>query len=206
MLSFSEVSPAYDGVELFNPVSFDIMPGEITCVMGNSGIGKSSLLKAVSGEVGYQGKITQQGIAFTLFQDLNQLFPWYTVKENLDLVCKAPYETTVVEWNLEHLLDSKPNQISGGQRQRFTFIRAIYSGADILLCDEPLSAVDGLTSRSIALDIKEKVKSMNLCCLWITHNPTEAYLLSDQLLILKKDSSVNLGRPTDVEEVVKHLA
>lgn len=206
MLSFVDVSPMYDRVRLFDPVSFNVMPGEITCVMGHSGVGKSSLLKAVTNDVEYQGTINKEGIAFTLFQDLDQLFPWYTIEKNLDLVCRLPYGKTVEDWKLSDLLSSKPNQVSGGQRQRFTFIRAIYSGADILLCDEPLSAVDGLTSRLVALDFKEIVKSMNLCCLWITHNPTEACLLADQLFILRKDKIIDLGRPENVEDIVSHLA
>lgn len=206
MLTFSNVSPMYNGVRLFDPVDFEILPGEIACIMGHSGVGKSSLLKAVTGDVSYEGNIKKEGVTFTLFQDLNQLFPWYSIEKNLNLVCKLSYQQTVKEWKLNDLLCHKPNQVSGGQRQRFTFIRAIYSGANILLCDEPLSAVDGLTSRTVALDFKKKVKSMNISCLWITHNPTEACLLADKLFILKKNKFINLGKSRDVEKIVQQLA
>jgi len=71
-------------------------------------------------------------------------------------------------------LDKMPNECSVGQKQRFTLMRALYSDRSILLCDEPMSGVDGATGKEIVREFKKLVKSTNKKVLWVTHNQTEA--------------------------------
>jgi NitT/TauT family transport system ATP-binding protein len=165
--------------------------------MGRSGIGKSSLLHAICGSLEYSGKI-ECNKTFNVFQDNNQLFPWYTIKKNLDLVCQYSYDDIVVDWNLKNLLDSKPLNLSGGQRQRFTLIRAICSGANVLLCDEPCSALDMYTGNNVIKDFKRILVNRNLSCLWITHNPIEAIEIGDTVLNLTTNGILDITGERDV--------
>jgi ABC-type nitrate/sulfonate/bicarbonate transport system ATPase subunit len=197
MLECADLQVIYDKVTLFHPVSFSVEPGNCTVIMGRSGIGKSSLLNAICGSVKYNGKINTEK-TFSVFQDSNQLFPWYTIRKNLDLVCKNDYNNIVKDWNLTHLLDVNPHKISGGQRQRFTLIRAICSGAKVLLCDEPCSALDMHTGNMVVKEFKKIIKQNNLCCLWVTHNPIEAIELGDTVYNLTEDRLLNITGERDV--------
>ena len=197
MLHCADLQVSHDKGILFHPISFDVTPGNCTVIMGRSGIGKSSLLNAICGTVKYTGIIKTEK-TFSVFQDSNQLFPWYTIRKNLDLVCSDDYTKIVDEWNLTKFLDVKPNAVSGGQRQRFTLIRAICSGAKVLLCDEPCSALDVYTGNLVVKEFKKIIKENNLCCLWITHNPIEAIELGDTVYNLTESGLVNITGERDV--------
>ena len=197
MLSCSNVVVSHNKHNLFSPISFVVKPGTCTVIMGRSGIGKSSLLNAICGTVKFSGNIKTDK-TFTVFQDNNQLFPWYTVRKNLELVCTKPFENLVALWGLESLLDKKPLNLSGGQRQRFTLIRAICSGSPVLLCDEPCSALDSYTGNNVINDFKKIIVEQQLCCLWITHNPIEAITLGDQVYHLTVAGLKNITGEKDV--------
>lgn len=197
MLKCDNLQVNYGNGVLFPQITFTIKPGNCTVIMGRSGIGKSSLLNAICGSVKYQGKIETEK-TFSVFQDSNQLFPWYSIRKNLDLVCNIDYTQIVKDWQLEHLLDSKPRQVSGGQRQRFTLIRAICSGASVLLCDEPCSALDVYTGNLVVKDFKNIIKEKNLCCLWVTHNPIEAIELGDTVYNMTEDGLKDITGERDV--------
>jgi NitT/TauT family transport system ATP-binding protein len=188
------MSVTIDGRDLFLPITFAVEPNTITVIMGSSGIGKSSLLNKIS-----------NSDTFTVFQDSHQLFPWYTVRKNLELVCDSNYCTTVNEWNLSQLLDKKPNSISGGQRQRFTLIRALYSGKKILLCDEPLSGLDSVTRYQVLIDFKNKVKQLGFCVLWVTHDLHEATLIGDNILLLTENGVTNIPKDINEQDFIKQL-
>jgi NitT/TauT family transport system ATP-binding protein len=197
MLTVRNLSIAFGGRDLFSPISFDVKSGHITCIMGASGIGKTSILNAISGTIPYNGHI-ESPEHFTVFQDSHQLFPWFSIRKNLNLVCVDDYTKTVEDWNLTPLLSSTPNKISGGQRQRFTLIRAMYSGKNVLLCDEPLSGLDAVTRYAVLLDFKQKITELNLCCLWITHDLSEAKCIGDDILLIEKNGIMQI--PQDINE------
>lgn len=194
MLHVNNMTVTIDGRDLFSPITFAVEPNTITVIMGSSGIGKSSLLNKIS-----------NSDTFTVFQDSHQLFPWYTVRKNLELVCDSNYCTTVNEWNLSQLLDKKPNSISGGQRQRFTLIRALYSGKKILLCDEPLSGLDSVTRYQVLIDFKNKVKQLGFCVLWVTHDLHEATLIGDNILLLTENGVTNISKDINEQDFIKQL-
>jgi ABC-type nitrate/sulfonate/bicarbonate transport system ATPase subunit len=204
MLSITDLSIAINGQNLFLPINMNVETNSITVLMGNSGIGKTSILNAISGNLKYNGNIACEK-HFTIFQDNNQLFPWYSIRKNLDLVCNQTYILTVRDWNLEHLLDYKPDEISGGERQRFTLIRGMYSGAKILLCDEPLSGLDSLTRYFVLKDFKNKITELNLSCLWITHDLREAKFISNNIKLLTKTKLLSIKRNISEQSFIKKL-
>lgn len=204
MLQVQNLSISFGGRELFSPISFDIQAGNICCIMGASGIGKTSILNAVAGTLPYSGNINSCD-HFTVFQDSHQLFPWFTIQKNLDLVCANDYSQTVVDWNLSQFLNSTPNKISGGQRQRFTLIRAMYSGKKLLLCDEPLSGLDSVTRYSVLLDFKQKISELKLACLWITHDLGEAKLIGDIILLVERGGITHISQDVNEKTFIEKL-
>jgi len=204
MLDISELTICRGGRELFSPISFNVKPNSVTVIMGASGIGKSSILDAIRGLIPYDGVISAPS-HFSIFQDTNQLFPWYTMRKNLDLVCSSDYISTAKTWGVQDLLDKKPNSVSGGQKQRYTLLRALHSGRQLLLCDEATSALDALTKYSVLLDFKRSIINSNLCCLWMTHDLTEAKLLGDTIYLLTSNGLQTITQTTSEGELLEKL-
>lgn len=191
VLTFDSVSPTLGGQCLYPGIDLAISPGEIIAIMGVSGIGKSMLLSCISDRQAHTGKITNSVGFFSVFQDQSQLFPWMTIKRNLEIsLSNNNWKQNIAEWNLEKYLDRYPYQLSVGQKQRWVLFRALGRPEPLLLCDEPLSAVDGITKLSLARDFRKKVKSNKRSVLWITHDVLEAQSISDRILILRKEQHV----------------
>ena len=179
-MKFVGVSPLRRNKVLFSPLSFTMEPGKILVLMGPSGVGKSSLLECVAGNLKHTGQIKGNIDFFNVYQDTEQLFPWMTVIENLQLANKnTGWKKHAKQFNLEHKLENFPNECSVGQRQRFTLLRAIHSGKSVLLCDEPLSGVDSDTALKICEEFTEHVEKNKKTVLWVTHNQTEAEQLGE---------------------------
>ena len=172
------VAPIRSGRPLFRPVDLVIKRGEITVIMGKSGIGKSSLLDSIAGTLSHTGEIQRPGSVFRVFQDHEQLFPWMSVLDNL-MLCDPRQDWTMLckGWHLDHLLTSRPDQCSVGQRQRFTLLRALYNAKPVILCDEPMSGVDRDSASMILRDFADQVKHTGKIVLWVTHNMQEADML-----------------------------
>jgi len=204
-LHIEKLSISYNGRELFSPINLTVNTNEIVVLMGSSGIGKTSIINAIAGNIKYSGNITSVK-NFTVFQDSHQLFPWFTIKQNLDLVCDPRYMKTVSDWNLLELLDCYPNRISGGQRQRFTLIRAMYSGCKLLLCDEPLSGLDAVNRYFVLKDIKEKIYELGLSCVWISHDLEEAKYIGNTIKLLTKNNFIDVPKDITHDDFIKKLA
>jgi ABC-type nitrate/sulfonate/bicarbonate transport system ATPase subunit len=181
-MKFSECSPVRTKA-LFEPISFEVLPGTVTALMGPSGIGKSSLLDAIKGKLGFTGTISSTGEYFSVFQETDQLFPWMTVRQNLELARSTDWQNHSQQWNLADLLEKFPDTLSVGQRQRFTLLRALHSGRSNLLCDEPLSGVDWETAKDILTMFCNSVADSNKHVLWVTHNPREAQFFNQVITL-----------------------
>ena len=196
---------------VLDDVDLTLHEGEIVALLGRSGSGKSTLLRIVSGllkptsgEVKWRGKELKgpaEGVAM-VFQSF-ALFPWLTVQENVELGLEAlGVKTDEREERSEEAIDliglggydtAYPKELSGGMRQRVGLARALVVHPDLLLMDEPFSALDVLTAETLRTDLidlwmdkKLPVKSI----LIVTHNIEEAVLLSDRILVF----SSNPGR------------
>lgn len=204
----------YGKVEALRDLSLDFPRGQLTSLLGPSGCGKTTLLKIIagllpagSGEILVNGKpVTGPGPdrAF-VFQDF-ALLPWANVLRNvafgLELrgVAKSEREsiaeTYIDNVGLKGFENSYPHELSGGMRQRVGLARALSVDAEVLLMDEPFSAVDEQTRRKFQEDLLNLVKNENKTFIFVTHSIEEAVYVSDQVALL-------LARPSRVSEIIR---
>ena len=204
----------YGETEALRDLSLDFPRGELTSLLGPSGCGKTTLLKiiagllpATSGEVIVNGQIVKEpgpDRAF-VFQDF-ALLPWASVIRNvafgLELrgVAKPERESIAAKYigdvGLKGFENSFPHELSGGMRQRVGLARALSVDAQVLLMDEPFSAVDEQTRRKFQEDLLNLVKNENKTFIFVTHSIEEAVYVSDQIALL-------LPRPSRVSEVIR---
>jgi NitT/TauT family transport system ATP-binding protein len=204
----------YGDVDALRDLTLQFPKGQLTSLLGPSGCGKTTLLKiiaglipATSGEVLVNCKpVTGPGPdrAF-VFQDF-ALLPWATVLRNvafgLELrgVPKPQREEIAVKYikdvGLSGFEQSYPHELSGGMRQRVGLARALSVDAQVLLMDEPFSAVDEQTRRKFQEDLLSLVQNENKTFLFVTHSIEEAVYVSDQIAIL-------LPRPSRVSEIIR---
>lgn len=188
MITIRDLIPVRQGRPVLSvPLSLTADRGTITVIMGASGVGKTTLLDAVRGDIMFQGHVQGHGRTFSVYQGDNQLFPWYSVRRNFELAgCDSAWLDIADRWRIAHLVDARPGDMSGGQRQRFVLLRALTQGADLLLCDEPLNHLDMLSSKVIARDFRDTVKQTQTTVIWITHDIVEASVLADHCYVMTK--------------------
>lgn len=204
MIRLSGVQPLRDDRALHDPLDIEIHAGEILCIVGASGIGKTTLLDAIRGEVPFRGTVDHKGDLFSVYQSDNQMFPWFSITKNFELAGCQDWLRWCKKWNLDHLLMKDPKTLSSGQRQRFVLIRALSVAADLLLCDEPLNNLDSLGSKTIAQDFKDVIKQENkTSVIWITHDLIEARLISDVTCVLTPQGLVTIPQDKITFEYIK---
>ena len=207
ILSFDNVSYRYPGedFDIIDRLSFSVEPGSFHCIIGISGCGKSTifrmtngLLQPKTGNICVNGNpITGQNSYCGYMPQKDMLFPWRTVGENLalpleirrkytkaqrrELVCAA-----LKDVGLDGCMDKRPDELSGGMRQRAAFARTMLTGSDLLLLDEPFSALDFLTRISMQEWLLEQWQRHKKTILFITHDVEEAVFLSSGVLVVEE--------------------
>ena len=188
-----------DGVDL------DIERGEFVALLGRSGSGKSTLLRVLAGlDGGAAGDLHVDGTAAVAFQE-PRLVPWKRVLRNVTLGLRAPdpvaaAERALAEVALTDRRDVWPLTLSGGEAQRVSLARALVRNPDLLLLDEPFSALDALTRINIHRLVLDLWARHSPGVLLVTHDVDEALLLADRVLVLDggriaHQSTVDLPRP-----------
>lgn len=234
ILEVSQLHKAYkkaatQALLVLEDINFKLKEGEIVALLGKSGSGKSTLLRIIAGLLSpTSGHVTYRnrrvvgpvpGIAM-VFQSF-ALMPWLTVLENVELGLEAqgiPREErrrraieAIDTIGLDGFESAYPRELSGGMRQRVGFARALVIHPDILLMDEPFSALDVLTAENLKSDLLtlwQEKKTHTNGILLVTHNIEEAVTLADRIIILgsepghiRADLPVNLPQPRDSESL-----
>lgn len=195
-----------------NDVSFEVRNGEFLAIVGPSGCGKSTLLSMIaglirpeSGEMQFMNSSPR--IGYMLQQD--HLLPWRTIWSNILLgpeIQKTLSDSKkeramqlLTDYGLLPFKNKHPNELSGGMRQRAALIRTMVMEPEILLLDEPFSALDYQTRLMVSADIGKIIRASNITAILITHDLAEAISLADRVIVLSK-------RPgTVIREVPIHL-
>jgi NitT/TauT family transport system ATP-binding protein len=194
-------------------IDLDIRRGEFVCIIGESGCGKSTLLRMMAGlltpsegEVLHDGariRGVSQALGFVFQQDA--VFPWLTVEGNIEYgpksrgLPKSEREKLVEHWasavGLSAFRKAYPKQLSGGMRKRVDLARAYANSPDVLLMDEPFSALDVQTKAAMQEAVLELWKSTGKTVAFVTHDLEEAVFLADRIVVLA-------SRPGRVHEIV----
>ena len=196
MLSCLNLSKKF-GKILFNELNINLEKGEILAVIGPSGCGKTTLLRCICGlEELDSGKIMLNGDNITkipaeergiglLFQK-PVLYPHLTVSGNLSLASFNNHEKALVEVGLPNFEDRDVDTLSGGEGQRVALARALLANPNVLLLDEPFSALDLDMSIKLISDVRALLKDRSCPAILVTHNIEEAKLFSDRMIDLSK--------------------
>jgi iron(III) transport system ATP-binding protein len=221
-LELCDVRHAYaGGPEVIQGVSLAVEPGETACLLGPSGCGKTTLLRLAAGlETLQAGSITigerivaqgggvqvppeARGVGL-MFQDY-ALFPHLTIRANVTFgLAGRPAERLgwvergLARMGLAEMAESYPHTLSGGQQQRVALLRALAPEPRVMLLDEPFSGLDVALRAQVREDTLGLLKETGVATLMVTHDPEEAMLMADRLLIMNDGRIVQAGRPHDV--------
>lgn len=230
-VEIKSITKYYGKEKILENFSLKLDKGEFFSLLGYSGSGKTTLLKIIAGLIPHDtGSIIIDGIDYSTYppekrkigyvpQSLT-LFPHMTVKNNILFGMKEKTHERKKDKLLELIktgeLDSKqlqkyPRQLSGGQKQRVALLRAIASEPNILLLDEPLSSLDQSLRQKLAFFLQDLVKKHEITTIHVTHDSTEAALISDSFAVLKygvilqKDNPENIFSSPNSFEVAQSL-
>lgn len=218
-LEVHNINKQYDGKKILNNISFNVEEGEFLSILGESGCGKTTLLriligleKADSGEILKDGENivnntpSNRGMGI-IFQNY-ALFPNMTVLENVEYALKNNPKTkadsrTIAMNTLEMIgmtdqINKKPSQLSGGQQQRVAIARTLATNPSIVLLDEPISALDVANKEIMKKELKEIQKKFHSTMIYITHDQEEAFYLSDRIMIMNGGNAEQIDSPENI--------
>lgn len=220
---------SFAGRAVIRDVAFDVAAGEIVAVLGASGCGKSTLLRAIAGldrqfdgSIAIHGTHNNQNVIGMVYQE-PRLMPWLDVEANigfgLDIHArKSSIDGLLEEVLLENARRYLPKQLSGGMAQRVAIARALIREPDVLLMDEPFSALDVLTRRSLHTLTRTVTATHLTATVIVTHDPEEAVNLADRVLVLLnqaeggatiqhdiRPASSKSARQDDIEAIIAAL-
>jgi ABC-type nitrate/sulfonate/bicarbonate transport system ATPase subunit len=205
MLTLRGVGFDYGKVTVIDGLDLTVEKGELVCCVGPSGCGKTTLLALLGGHLApTRGTIERNGASRTIYQD-GGLYPWLTVRENIALglprtMATAERKAKVDDWlvltKLVEFAGHYPHQLSGGMRQRVEIGRALAAETDILLLDEPFSALDYQTRQLMRRELVATLAARPRTVVFVTHDIEEAVQLGDRVVVLG-------ARPASVRRILK---
>ena len=182
-----EISKSYGEQVVFDKFSLDIKEGEILCVLGESGGGKTTLLKALAGLMDYDGKAENvpENIGY-IFQE-PRLLPNLTVEQNLAYAGgeMRAIEEVLQKTELFDMRHKRPKELSGGEKQRVSIARAFLSNAPLLLLDEPFSSLDTALKIRLSRVFADLWQEKRPTVVYVTHDIEEACMLGQRIVVLK---------------------
>lgn len=220
-LTVQNINLTMDDKVILKDISFSVNKGEFLSILGPSGCGKTTIMRVLiglqkldSGKVVLEGKdITNEvpskrkmGIVFQNYA----LFENMTVYENIAYAAKIKYadykdniDKLIAVMGLEAHKNKKPFELSGGQQQRVAIARTLAVNPDIILFDEPMSALDVDTKLELRRELKDLQKQFGSTMIYITHDQEEAFSMSDRVMVMSEGKIHQIATP---EEVVEHPA
>jgi NitT/TauT family transport system ATP-binding protein len=201
ILRFENVSMRYHTKQgetiAVQDLNFSVREGEFTAIIGPSGCGKTTLLSLAAGLLTpSSGRILSNGVSFGYMLQRDELFPWRTIEKNLYLPLEIKGTNTsenretalalAEKYGLKQFLKSYPSALSGGMRQRVALIRTLALNPDVLLLDEPFSALDYQTRLNVCNDVYKIIRQEHKTALLITHDISEAISVADKIFVLSK--------------------
>lgn len=217
IIIFKDVTKIYEGETkpALDDITFDIKNGEFVCIIGSSGCGKSTLLKLIAGlEKESYGTVIKPKNRAMVFQS-GTLFPWLSVFDNVALVLrvkklkeKEVYEESmkyIEMMGLKNFLLKYPRDLSGGQRQRVGIARALAVNPEVLLLDEPFSALDAKMTEELHNDVIKIWRETKKTIVMVSHLIEEAVSLSDRIILMRNSTieqffEISLKRPRREQE------
>jgi osmoprotectant transport system ATP-binding protein len=223
LIEFKNIVKKYRTKTIINPFSLDIEAGQLVVFIGPSGCGKTTLLKMINKLIQpTSGKIYVNGTDISTMNPIELrrnigyviqntgLFPHMSIKENLELIPKLKGEDPVsiakktgellelVGLDPKEFLHRFPKELSGGQQQRIGVARAFSTNSDIILMDEPFSALDPVTRSSLQDELFQMQKELNKTIIFVTHDMDEAIKIADKICILKDGDILQYDTPENI--------
>ena len=198
-----------DGIiQTLKDITFSVEQEEIVSIVGPSGCGKTTLLKIIAGLISIDNKeniLNKNNLTLGYMFQKDNLFDWLTVKENIEIGLKiqkklneksrTKMEKLIEKYNLIQFEKYYPNQISGGMRQKVALIRTLAIEPNVLLLDEPFSALDYQNRLKICDEVFNIIKEEKKTAIMVTHDIGEAISCSDKVIILSK-------RPAKIKKII----
>ena len=206
LLEVNNLSKIYysikDETKALENISFDLYNGDFIGIIGPSGCGKSSILNIISGlDKQYIGDIKiKENIKIGYMLQEDALFPWLTIYENailglkiekkLNNESKSYVNKLLNKYGLSSFKDKYPNELSGGMKQRLALIRTLATNPDILLLDEPYSALDYQTRLQVGNDVYKIIKEENKSVIIVSHDIEECISMCNKIIVLSKRPAI----------------
>jgi NitT/TauT family transport system ATP-binding protein len=214
VLQLRSVSHRFGPVEAIHHLSLDVAKGEFVAIVGPSGCGKTTLLNLMSGhDSPTAGSVVCNGASRMVYQS-DGLFPWRTAGENIALGLRHVADPAERDRQQQELLaligldgfaDHYPHQLSGGMRQRVELARALAANTELLLMDEPFSALDYITRLRMRHELARMLAERPHTVVLVTHDTGEAAQLADRVVVLtdrpaqvRHEHRIDLPRPRDL--------
>jgi NitT/TauT family transport system ATP-binding protein len=215
-LILEDVSHSYGSVSVLHKLNLEVHPGEVVVLVGPSGCGKTTILNILSGYIKpVSGSVLREGLIRTVYQQ-DGLFPWLTVSENISVGLRSLEDRTLKSKELLELIqlihlegfeNHYPHQLSGGMRQRVELARVLAGDSDILLMDEPFSALDYQTRLRMRRELVRLLENRPRTVVFVTHDIEEAAQLADRVFVLsnrpatvRSELKITADRPRDLTD------
>ncbi len=227
MIKIENITKRYKNYTVLKSISFEVEKGEFVSIIGPSGCGKTTLLKMInrlikptSGKIYINGENIYDKDPITLRRNMgyviqqNGLFPHMTIKDNIEIIPKLEkknaddiYKRTIklmnmVDLNPDEYLNRYPYELSGGEQQRIGVARAFANDTDIVLMDEPFSALDPITRADLQNELLNLQSKLNKTIVFVTHDMDEALKLSNKICLMKDGEIIQFDEP---EKILKRI-
>lgn len=223
-LIVKDLEMVFDGKRTLNKINFEVMDGEFLSILGPSGCGKTTILRILIGLLKpTAGHVFKDGVDITnetpASRNMGIVFQNYALFENMTVLQNVEYALKIRKENkskegkkqvreralamieqlgLSEHIDKLPTMLSGGQQQRVAIARTMVLNPDIILFDEPMSALDVETRLSLRAELKRIQKEFGTTMIYITHDQEEAFAMSDRIMVMREANIVQLDTPENI--------